>query len=121
MEENFKVVQAEIYSVIGRTVTVTIDRPLGSYHPEHTDMYYPINYGFVEGIMSPDGEEQDAYILGVDEAIDKFTGKIIAIVHRNDDVEEKWVVVPENMAFTKEEIREQIYFQEQYFDSEIVM
>ena len=121
LEENFKVVQAEIYSVIGRTVTVTIDRPLGSYHPEHTDMYYPINYGFVEGIMSPDGEEQDAYILGVDEAIDKFTGKIIAIVHRNDDVEEKWVVVPENMAFTKEEIREQIYFQEQYFDSEIVM
>ena len=121
MEENFKVVQAEIYSVIGRTVTVTIDRPSGSYHPEHTDMYYPINYGFVEGIMSPDGEEQDAYILGVDEAIDKFTGKIIAIVHRNDDVEEKWVVAPENMMFTKEEIREQIYFQEQYFDSEIVM
>ena len=42
-------------------------------------------------------------------------------VHRNDDVEEKWVVVPEGMTFTKEEIREQIHFQEQYFDSEIVM
>nr|WP_242960066.1 inorganic pyrophosphatase [Drancourtella sp. An12] len=106
---------------MGRTVTVTIDRPLGSYHPEHKDMYYPINYGYVEGIMSPDGEEQDAYILGVDGAIDKFTGKIIAVVHRKDDAEEKWVVVPENMAFTKEEIRQQIYFQEQYFDSEIVM
>ena len=82
----------EISSVIGRTVTVTVDRPLGSYHPEHKNMYYPINYGYVEGIMAPDGEEQDAYILGVDEAIEKFTGKIIAIVHRNDDVEEKWVV-----------------------------
>lgn len=121
LEENFKAVQAEIHSVIGRTVTVTIDRPLGSYHPEHKDMYYPINYGYVEGIMSPGGEEQDAYILGVDEAIDKFTGKIIAVVHRKNDTEEKWVVAPENMAFTKEEIREQIYFQEQYFDSEIVM
>lgn len=121
LEENFKKVQAEINSVIGRTVTVTVDRPLGSYHPEHKDMYYPINYGYVEGIMAPDGEEQDAYILGVDEAIDKFTGKIIAIVHRNDDVEEKWVVAPEGMTFTKEEIREQIHFQEQYFDSEIVM
>ena len=75
----------------------------------------------VEGIMAPDGEEQDAYILGVDEAIEKFTGKIIAIIHRNDDVEEKWVVAPEGMTFTKEEIREQIHFQEQYFDSEIVM
>lgn len=56
-----------------------------------------------------------------DEAIEKFTGKIIAVVHRNDDVEEKWVVAPAGMTFTKEEIREQIHFQEQYFDSEIVM
>lgn len=111
----------KINSVIGRTVTVTIDRPLGSCHPKHKDIYYPINYGYVEGIMAADGEEQDAYVLGVDEAIDKFTGKIIAIVHRNNDVEEKWVVAPENVTFTKEEIREQIYFQEQYFDSEIVM
>lgn len=50
-----------------------------------------------------------------------YRDKIIAIVHRNDDVEEKWVVAPEGMTFTKEEIREQIHFQEQYFDSEIVM
>ena len=110
-----------VNSVIGRTVTVTVDRPLGSYHPKHKDMYYPINYGYVEGIMASDGEEQDAYVLGVDEAVEKFTGKIIAVVHRNDDVEEKWVVALEGMTFTKEEIKEQIYFQEQYFDSEIVM
>ena len=121
LEENFKKVQAEINSVIGRTVTVTVDRPLGSYHPEYKDMNYPINYGYVEGIMAPDGEEQDAYILGVDEVVEKFTGKIIAVVHRNDDVEEKWVVAPAGMTFTKEEIREQIHFQEQYFDSEIVI
>ncbi|MGN0388945.1 MAG: hypothetical protein ACI4ER_08995 [Suilimivivens sp.] len=121
LEENFKKMQVEMYSVMGRTVTVTVDRPLGSFHPEHKNMYYPINYGYVEGIMALDGEEQDVYILGVDEAIDKFTGKIIAIVHRNDDVEEKWVVAPEGMTFTKEEIREQIHFQEQYFDSEIIM
>lgn len=63
--------------------------------------------------MAPDGEEQDAYILGVDEAVEKFTGTVIAVVHRNDDVEEKWVVVPEGMTFTKEEIMKQIYFQEQ--------
>ena len=63
-------------SVIGRTVNITVDTPLGSYHPEHKDMYYPINYGYVEGIMAPDGEEQDAYILGVDKAIDKFTGTV---------------------------------------------
>ena len=108
-------------SVIGKIVTVTVDRPMGSYHPEHKDMYYPVNYGYIEGIIAPDGEEQDAYILGVDKAGDKFTGKIIAVVHRIDDVEEKWVVAPENMTFTKEEINRQIYFQEQYFNTRVIV
>ena len=107
--------------MIGNIVTVTVDRPLGSYHPKHKDLYYPINYGYIEGIMAPDGEEQDAYILGVQEPVEFFKGKIIAIIHRNDDVEEKWVVAPENMTFSKEEIMEQVKFQEQYFDSEVMM
>ena len=84
-------------------------------------MYYPINYGYIEGIMAPDGEEQDAYILGINEPVDKFTGKIIAIVHRKDDIEEKWIVTPENISFTKEKIMRQIKFQEKYFDSYIIM
>ena len=105
--------------LIGDIVTVTVDRPLGSYHPEYKDMYYPINYGYIEGIMAPDGEEQDAYILGVDKPVEKFTGKIIAIVHRKDDVEEKWVVCPENTTFSKKEIEKQIQFQEKFYQSEI--
>lgn len=107
--------------MIGDIVTVTVDRPLGSYHPEYKDMYYPINYGYIEGIIAPDGEEQDAYILGVNEAVEKFTGKIIAIIRRFDDVEEKWVVCPENISFSKEKITEQVKFQEQYYHSEIIM
>lgn len=106
---------------IGKIVTVTVDRPLGSYHPEHKDMYYPLNYGYIEGIIAPDGEEQDAYILGVDKAVEKFTGKIIAVIHRFDDIEEKWAVCPENLCFNIEEIAEQVKFQEQYYDSEIIM
>ena len=107
--------------MIGATVTVTVDRPLGSYHPEHKDMYYPVNYGYIKGITGPDGEEQDAYILGVDKPVSKFTGKVIAIVHRYNDVEEKWVVAPEGKVFSAEEIKEQIAFQEQYFQSEVRM
>ncbi len=107
--------------MIGDIVTVTVDRPLGSYHPKYKDLYYPINYGYIEGIIAPDGEEQDAYILGVNEPVEKFTGKIIAIVHRLDDVEEKWIVCPENVSFDKSEIMEQIKFQEQYYKSEIIM
>lgn len=107
--------------MIGKIVTVTVDRPLGSYHTEYKDMYYPINYGFVKGITAPDGEEQDAYILGVDKPVKEFSGRIIAIVRRSDDVEEKWVVCPDGMSFTKDEIMSQIQFQEKYYQSEIIM
>ena len=47
--------------MLGSRVKVKIDRPLGSYHPKHKDIYYPINYGYIEGIMAPEGEEQDAF------------------------------------------------------------
>ena len=107
--------------MISKTVTVTVDRPLGSYHPNHPDLYYPINYGYIEGIMAPDGEEQDAYILGVDVPVETFTGTIIAIIHRNDDVEEKWVVAPEGIAFSKQDIERLTHFQEQYFDSVVII
>lgn len=107
--------------MLGETVKVIIDRPLGTYHPKHKDLFYPINYGYIEGIIAPDGEEQDAYILGVYEPVSEFTGKIIAIIKRFNDVEEKWVVAPENMTFTKEEIMKQVEFQEKYFKTEIIM
>ncbi|MBP0988794.1 MAG: inorganic pyrophosphatase [Oscillospiraceae bacterium] len=106
--------------MIGEIVTVTVDRPLGSAHPDYPEMIYPLNYGYIEGIMAPDGEEQDAYILGVQEPVQRFTGRIIAIVRRADDVEEKWVVCPKNQTYTKQEIAELIRFQEQYFQSEII-
>ena len=102
-------------------VKVIVDRPLGSQHPQYKETYYPINYGFVEGIMAEDEEEQDAYILGVDVPVKEFVGKIIAIIHRYDDVEEKWVVVPRNMSYTKEERKKQVEFQEKYFKSKIIM
>ena len=107
--------------MIGKTVTVTIDRPLGSFHPKYHDLQYPINYGYVKGVMGGDGQWQDAYVLGVDQPISQFVGKIIAIIHRFDDVEEKWVVAPHQMTFTKEQILKQVHFQEKYFKIEILM
>lgn len=82
-------------------------------------MYYPVNYGYVENIIAPDGEEQDAYILGCNIPVKEFTGKVIAVIHRYDDVEDKWVVAPESMTFTKDEILEQVNFQEKYFKVEV--
>lgn len=102
-------------------VTVKMDRPIGSSHPEYPSMVYPVNYGYVEGVTAADGEEQDAYVIGVEVPLDEFTGKKIAVIHRRDDVEDKWVVAPENMPFTRQQIEEMVYFQEQYFDSYVEM
>ena len=49
---------------IGHTVTVTVDRPIGSRHPDH-GFINPVNYGYIRGVIAPDGEDLDAYILGV--------------------------------------------------------
>lgn len=107
--------------IIGRTVKVVVDRPLGTYHPKHKNIYYSVNYGYIPDVIAPDGEEQDAYILGVNEPVSEFSGKVIAVIHRIDDVEDKWIVAPENINFTKDEIIKQTDFQEKYFKSEIRM
>ncbi len=107
--------------IIGSQVEVIVDRAMGTYHPKHPNIYYPINYGYIEGILAPDGEEQDAYIIGVDEPVKAFKGVVVAIIHRHDDIEEKWVVAPQDCSFAKEEISVLVAFQEQYFKSEILM
>lgn len=101
--------------------TVTIDRPMGSAHPEYPAMVYPINYGYIEGITGGDGEPQDAYVIGIDTALDQFYGRLIAIIHRKDDIEEKWVIAPDGMPFNKQQIEELVYFAEQYYDSYVEM
>ena len=98
-------------------ITARIDRPLGSAHPRHPDMIYPVNYGEVVGVLAPDGAWQDVYVLGVDVPLQSFTGRRIAVIHRRDDVEDKWVLAPDGMTFTAEEIMAAVHFQEQYFDA----
>ena len=107
--------------MIGKVVKVIIDRPLGSHHPKHKDIIYPVNYGYISGVFAPDGEEQDAYILGVDKPVAEFEGKVIAIIHRLNDIEDKWVVADENKVFSKEEVENSVAFQERFFDIEIEM
>ena len=107
--------------MIGKVVKVIVDRPIGTHHPNHKDLIYSVNYGYVPEIFASDGEEQDAYILGVNEPITEFVGKVIAIIHRLNDIEDKWVVAPEGKFFTKEEIANSVAFQEKLFDTKIMM
>ena len=109
-----------IRSWLGKTVSVVVDRPVGFHHVTkgiHLD--YTINYGFLPGVTGGDGEEQDVYILGVTEPLAAFTGRIIGVVRRKDDNEDKLIAAPEGMRFTSEQMRQQIDFVEKYFDSSI--
>lgn len=108
-------------SWLGRTVDVTVDRPLGSTHPEHPGLVYPLNYGFVAGTMAADGEPIDAYVLGVDEPVERATGTVVAVVERRDDAEDKLVVAGSAGPWTAAAIRAAVNFQERWFDTRVHM
>ena len=105
---------------LGRTVTVTIDRPLGSNHPTH-GFRYPLNYGFLPATLSGDGEELDAYILGVAVPLAEFTGECIAVIQRAEERDDKLVVVRAGTELSADEIRRATHFQEQYFSSRLTV
>ncbi|CAM3517550.1 inorganic diphosphatase [Parendozoicomonas haliclonae] len=104
---------------LGQQLTVKVDRPLGSRHPEY-HYQYPVNYGFIPNTQAEDREEIDAYILGVNEPISEFTGQCIAIIFRHDDCENKLIIAPEKSSFSDEDISIAVHFQEQYFQTEVV-
>ena len=104
---------------LNKELSIKIDRPFGSKHPKH-GFIYPVNYGFVPGTISGDGEELDAYLLGVFEPVEEYTGKCIAIVHRTNDDDDKLVIVPEGKNYTDEQIEALTEFQEAYFEHIII-
>ena len=106
--------ERKTHELLGQIVTVIVDRPVGYLHG---DITYPVNYGFLPGVMGGDGEEQDAYILGINEPLERFTGRVVAVIRRHTDCEDKLVVAPEGEIFHQGEIAGAVRFVEQYFES----
>lgn len=111
--------KALVTSYLGRTVLIEMDRPIGARHPKHPEIIYPINYGYIPGVYGGDDEELDVYLLGVDTPVRSYTARIIGIVHRTDDVEDKLVAAPEGKYYTAEEIAAEVHFQEQFHEGYI--
>lgn len=110
--------RAEILQLyMGRKVHIIVDRPAGF---SHNGILYPLNYGYLPGVIAGDGEEQDVYILGISAPLKEFRGVVIGAALRNDDVEDKLIAAPEGLSFTPEEMARAVHFQEQYFDSRII-
>ena len=112
--------KAQAKSFLGKTVVIGIDRPIGYVHKkEKYSLTYPINYGYIPGVLGGDDEELDVYLLGVNEPVSEYECEIIAIAHRHNDIEDKLIGAPVGVKFTKEEIETSIHFQEQYYDTEV--
>ncbi len=104
---------------LGKLVNVVIDRPLNSKHPKH-NFLYELNYGYIPNTVSGDGEELDAYVLGVNHPVQEFAGKCIAIIHRTNDDDDKLIVVPEGVDFSDAEIEQATAFQEKWFEHKLI-
>ncbi len=104
----------DLKKYLGQELTVHIDRPLGSKHPDY-ETIYTVNYGYIKEVIAGDNECLDVYVLGVHKPIKCFTGKCIAMIYRQNDCEDKLVVAPKDLTFTNQEIEKLVNFQEQYF------
>lgn len=101
---------------MGKPAHVIVDRPIGY---RHGDLLYPVNYGYLPGVMAGDGEEQDVYILGVSEPLETFDGQVIGAIRRENDTEDKLVAAPFGTRLHQAQIMEAVYFQERFFQSTV--
>jgi len=111
--------KANYRDFLGKKVHVVMDRPMGSKHPKW-NFIYSLNYGYIPNTISGDGEELDAYILGIFEPLKEFNGKCIAAIHRLNDDDDKLIIVPEGKVYSKEQIDALVEFQERFFEYEII-
>lgn len=116
-----QIVDLDYSDIIGKEVSGKIDRPLGTAHPHHPDMVYPINYGYVEGVFAADGDEQDVYVFGTARPLLTYKGKVVAVLHRLNDCEDKWIVSLDGAPLDRDTILHSIEFQEQYYMGELYL
>ncbi len=102
-----------IRELMGTMVQVRIDRPIGY---NHKGLIYPVNYGYIPGVLAGDGEEQDAYVLGVTEPLEEFYGRVVGAVRRKNDCEDKLIVAPDGVYLHQGQILTAVHFQERFFD-----
>lgn len=107
----------KLISLIDQNVSVCVDRPIGY---KHDGIIYTQNCGYIKEFKALDGKCQDAYILGVNEPIKTFEGKVIAVVSNKNDSEDKLIVCNKNEDYSDEEIKKLINFQEKSYKYKII-
>ena len=110
----------QVEGYLGKEVTIEIERPISYLHKKgEKTLIYPINYGYIPGVLGGDDEELDVFLVGVNTPVSSYTGKIIGIVYRSDDVEDKLIMAPIGKSFSAKEMALAVHFQEKYYKSTI--
>lgn len=108
-------------NMLGKTVTVIVERHYGDYHPTLQDTRLPYNAGYVkQDITEEDALFQDAYIIGVEENIDVFTGYVCGIIYHKDEENSKWIVAPIGMNVDYDDVIQLLGLEEQFYDSRFI-
>lgn len=113
-----------VQSYYGKLVQIAFDRPVGTRHEKNGNAWvYPINYGYLPGVLGGDGEELDVYLLGVYTPMNEpCLVKIVGAVFRSDDNEDKLLaVLPDAPIPNASDAAKEVDFQERYHASHVEM
>ena len=105
---------------LGEQIDIVFDRPLGSVHPRHKDIIYPINYGFIPDTVAGDGHPIDVYYLSGSKPLKETTAICIGYVNRHNDNEDKLIATDGEIPELSK-IEEMLDFQEKWFDDDIIL
>ncbi len=95
--------------MLGRYVRVNVTNPINSTDG-FSDFEYKLNFGSVEGIKSFSTKFKGAYIVGVEEPVNRFDGRVIAILKNKKTSESVLVVAPKEGFFIDAQIKEALSF-----------
>ena len=113
--------RATVWSFLGKRAHIIVDRPVGYIHKKGPySITYPLNYGFIPGVPGGDGEDLDVYLLGAEGPLREADCRVVGVVHRRNDAEDKLIAAPDGLNYTKEEMENAVRFQEQWYDSHII-
>lgn len=101
---NEKEQMSQIDRLMGRKISVTVDRPVGY---RDGDRVYPLNRGFA---TLSGGEVRTVYVLGIRRPLVRFTGRIIGGILGEKDF--KLVAAPDGIPFHQAQIADAVAFAE---------
>lgn len=103
---------------LDKVVKVIVDHPYGSDHP-YRGSSLELNYGYV--YISESDTYINAYIYGIKEPIEEYTGVVVAVIYHEEDSELRLVVASHLDVIDKDKLIQEIGFEEQHFNTYIYM